>query len=49
MCIFIIPTRQFDWLGIIKIEKAFPRWRSNEVLNSLYVTLGILEFCFSLS
>ena len=40
---------QFHLVGIVKSENALPGSRSNEFLNSLYVTLGILENCFSLS
>jgi len=40
---------QFDLVSIVKFEDAFPRSRSNEFLNSLYVTLGTLEISFSLS
>jgi len=30
---------QFDLLGIVKFKDVFPESRSNEILNSLYVTL----------
>jgi len=34
---------QFDLMGIVKFEYVFPGSRSNEFLNSLYITLEILE------
>jgi len=40
---------QFDWVSIVKFEDAFLGSRSNEILNSLHVIIGILEICFSLS
>ena len=40
---------QFDLVGTVKFKDVFPGSRSNESLNSLYVTLGTLEICFSLS
>jgi len=40
---------QFYLVSIVKFEDTFPGLCSNEFLNSLYVTLGTLEICFSLS
>jgi len=40
---------QFYLVSIVKFEDTFLKLRSNEFLNSLYVTLGTLEICFSLS
>jgi len=40
---------QFDLVGIVKFEDIFSGSCSNEFLNSLYITLGNLEICFSLS
>ena len=40
---------QFDLVSIVKFEDTFPGLRSDEFLNSLYVTLWTLEICFSLS
>jgi len=40
---------QFDFVGIVKFEDVFFGSRSNEFLNSLYVSIGTLEICFSLS
>jgi len=40
---------QFDLVGIVKFEYAFSGSRSNEFLNSLYITLETLEIWFSLS
>jgi len=40
---------QFDFVGIVKFKDVFPGSCSNEFLNSLYITLGNLEICFSLS
>jgi len=39
---------QFDLVGIVKFEDAFPGSHSNEFFNSLYVILRTLEICFSL-
>jgi len=39
---------QFHLMGIVKFDDAFPGSRSNEFLNSLYVTLRTLEICLSL-
>jgi len=36
-------------VSIVKFEDTFLGLRSNRFLNSLYVTLGTLEICFSLS
>jgi len=36
-------------MGIVKFDYAFLGLRSNEFLNSLYITLGTLDICFSLS
>ena len=38
---------QFDLVGIVKFDDAFPGSCSIEFLNSLYVSLGTLEICFS--
>jgi len=40
---------QFDLLGIVKFKDVFPGSCPIKFLNSLYVTLGTLEICFSLS
>jgi len=40
---------QFNLVGIVKFENAFPGSRSNKFLNLLYITLQTLEICFSLS
>jgi len=40
---------QFYLVSIVKFEDSFLGLRSNKFLNSLYVTLGTLEICFSLS
>jgi len=32
---------QFDLVGIVKFKDGFSGSRSNEFLNSLYITLGI--------
>jgi len=40
---------QFDLVGIVKFEDTLSESRSNEFLNSLYITLGTLEIWFSLS
>jgi len=40
---------QFDLVGIVKFEDVFSGSCSNEFLNSLYINLGTLEICFSLS
>ena len=40
---------QFNLMGIVKFDYAFLGLRSNEFLNSLYITLGTLDICFSLS
>jgi len=40
---------QFDLLCIVKFKDVFLGSRFNKFLNSLYVTLGTLEICFSLS
>ena len=45
---FFVP-HQFDLVGIVKFEDVFPESCSNEFLYSLYVTLGNLVICFSLS
>jgi len=45
---FFVP-HQFDLVVIVKYEDVFSGSRSNEFLNSLYIILGILEICFSLS
>jgi len=37
---------QFDLVSIVKFEDVFPGSRSNEFLNSLYITLGTLEIFF---
>jgi len=34
---------QFDFVGIVKFEDAFPGSRSNKFLNLLYIILGTLE------
>ena len=39
---FCVP-HQFNLVGIIKFEDAFPRSHSNEFLNLLYITLETLE------
>jgi len=39
---------QFNLVGIVKFDNVFPGSRSNKFLNSLYITLGTLEICFSL-
>ena len=41
-------SHQFNWVGIVKFDDAFPGLRSNKFLNSLYITLWTLEICFSL-
>ena len=40
---------QFDLVGIIKVEDVFSGPRSNKFLNSLYLSIGTLYICFSLS
>jgi len=40
---------QFDLVGIVKVEDVFSGSHSNEFLNSLYVSIGTLDICFSLS
>jgi len=44
-----ILDKPFVLVGMVKFEDVFPGLRSNEFLNSLYITLGTLEICFSLS
>jgi len=39
---FFVP-HQFDLVGIVKFEDASPGSRSNDFLNSLYITLETLE------
>jgi len=39
----LFAPHQFDLVGIVKFEDAFPRSRSNKFLNSLYMTLESLE------
>jgi len=39
---------QFDLVGIVKVEDVFSGSRSNEFLNSLYLSIGTLEIWFSL-
>jgi len=39
---------QFDLVGIVKVEDVFSGSCSNEFLNSLYLSIGTLEICFSL-
>jgi len=42
-------SHRFDLVLFVKFDVVFPISRSNEFLNSLYVTLRTLKMCFLLS